>query len=421
MDSFPQERLHGEIAALQAEEERLAARARETEDALSGLKELETLLALARVRLSLCMRLMEKLSAPAGSGEKEELSTAIRDKALSAFRIVEGLLAENVSEDQRDAVSRDPAYAPVKELLERFIVSGGGGFLEDEASAGPAPRLLARSLVAAIRKYAGEDDLYPPLMLEDYPPFVQSVLRALFPILIHEHPQQPPYGIDEGEETTHSSPRMKLPLSQAVHYLENVVLPELRRKLGQSPGDSRLQAEIAETERTAEEYRRLRFFPRSTPVLLEQNFHTQGMSFYTPDGELLVPIPLPVTMRSGTNLDRKMELVRAELVRRLAGRGVSPELDREYRRLRSLESGIRGSSRTASLKLDASWGFRVLKQGFPALSRLEEKQAFRELAEAAMRGSAASSQKRVSALLEAERPGVKGLPGITGTSQTDPS
>jgi hypothetical protein len=170
-----------------------------------------------------------------------------------------------------------------------------------------------------------------------------------------------------------------------------------------------------------EEYRKLRFFPRSTPVLLEKDFYTQGMTFYSADGELLVPIPLPVTMRSGTNLDRRMELVRADLVRRLAGRGLCPELDREYRRLRSLESGIRGSSRTASFKLDASWGFRALKQSFPSLARLEDKQGFRELADAAVGGSLGASERRVSALLTRDRGARPGLPGSTGTSRTSPS
>ncbi len=145
------------------------------------------------------------------------------------------------------------------------------------------------------------------------------------------------------------------------------------------------------------------------------------MTFYSADGELLVPIPLPVTMRSGTNLDRKMELVRADLVRRLAGRGLSPELDREYRRLKGLESGIRGSSRAASLKLDAQWGFRVLKQSFPSLARLEDKQGFLELAGLAESGSLGASERKVSALLARDRAAVPGLPGLTETSRTSPS
>ena len=120
----------------------------------------------------------------------------------------------------------------------------------------------------------------------------------------------------------------------------------------------------------AEEYRRLRFF-RSQPVLLlEKGFHTDGMTSYSVDGELLVPIPVGVSWGSGTNLDRKMELVRADLVKRIAGRGVSAEVDAEYARLKSLESGMRGSSRLASMKIDAVSGFQTLRQSYPFLSRL---------------------------------------------------
>ncbi len=414
MDSPIQDAASLEIARLAQEEDRLEKRAGEIEAALSGLKDLDVLLRLARVKLELCIRLMEKVT-------DEEAAVKVREKAFAAFRIVEGLLSENLSEDQRGAVAADPLYAPVKEALEEFLVRGGGGFLETRAETPRSTRAISRAVVASIRKYAGEDDRYPPLILENYPPFVQGVLRFLFPVMIHENPERPPYGIEEGEETTTSSPRMKLPLSQAIFYMENELLPELQDRLEDAPWDAGLQEQIASVERQVEEYRKLRFFPRSTPVLLEKDFYTQGMTFYTPDGELLVPIPLPVTMRSGTNLDRKMELVRADLVRRLAGRGLCPPLDDEYRRLRSLESGIRGSSRTASLKLDSRSGFRALKQAFPSLSRLEDKQEFLELAGLAASGSLAACERRVSALLEKDRHTRRGLPGITGTFGTSPS
>jgi hypothetical protein len=109
-----------------------------------------------------------------------------------------------------------------------------------------------------------------------------------------------------------------------------------------------------------------------------------------------------VTFRSGTNLDRIMELVRMDVVRRIAGRGVSPGIDREYRHLRSLESGIRGSSRTASMKLDAAWGYRVLKQEFPFLARLADKRKFAELVDHIQSGRG-SAERRVEALIAAEQ------------------
>ncbi len=130
----------------------------------------------------------------------------------------------------------------------------------------------------------------------------------------------------------------------------------------------------------------------------KSGFYTDGITSYTTDGEMLVPIPLAVSFRSGTNLDRMMELVRMDVVRRIAGKGVSSLVDEEYRRLRSLQSGIRGSSRTASMKIDTAWGFRVLRQEFPVLARLADKERFEELVD--MVHGRPGAEKRIEALME---------------------
>jgi hypothetical protein len=280
-------------------------------------------------------------------------------------------------------------------------VAGGGGFLEARQADTRARRILSRTIVASIRKFTGIDDRYVPLDLEDYPPFVRKALLFLFPVMVRENPQPPPYGIEEGQEITSSSRNMKLPLSQAIFYMENELLPGLERQLAESPGSTALQDEIRAVRERVEDYRKLRFFPRSTPVLLEKGYYTEGMTGYTADGEMLVPIPLPVTFRSGTNLDRVMEQVRMDVIRRIAGRGVSPELDREYRHLRSLESGRRGSSRTPSMKLDTAWGYRVVRQEFPFLARLADKRKFEELVSVVQAGRG-SAERRVEALIARE-------------------
>ena len=266
---------------------------------------------------------------------------------------------------------------------------------------GPAG-LLSRSLVAAVRRFTGAEDRYRPLDLDEYPPFIRKVLLFLFPVMVREDPEQPPYGIEEGEEVISSSRNMKMPLTQALFYLENEVVPELEQKLALDPGSPTLQEEIRRVREKVEAYRKLRFFPRSTPVLLEKGYYTEGITGYTVDGEMLVTVPIPVSFRSGTNLDRIMELVRMDLVRRIAGRGVSPEIDSEYRHLRSLESGTRGSSRTASMKLDAAWGFRVLKKDFPFVARLADKKRFEELVGAITSGRG-SAERRVEALIAADQ------------------
>ncbi len=409
-----------EIAELAAEEARLAAEVRSMAEGLSGLKDIDVVLTLARVKLDLCIRLMGEISRPTSPGEREAAAKSVTERAHSALRLVEGLVAENLSEDQKGLIAEQPLFGEVKEKLQDFLLAGGGGFLEAPAGSERRSRILSRAVVASIRKFMGEDDRYPPLEVDRYPPFVQKALLFLFPVLLRENPERPPYGIEEGEETSRSSPAMKLPLSQAIFYIERELLPSLQARLLASPGDAGLQEEIQRLEERAEEYRRLRFFPRSTPVLLEKGFHTDGMTSYTADGELLVPIPVAVTIRSGTNLDRKMELVRAELVKRIAGRGVSEEIDREYRHLKSLQSGMRGSSRLASMKLDPASGFRALRQGFPFLARLEDKQSFQQLVQIVRAGGIGASERRIARLIEEDRTARRDPAGFIGTSRTSP-
>ena len=400
MDSSLQSLLSIEIQRMLAEESRLEREIHAVEESLSGLRDIDLLLTLAGTKLSLCLRLMKQLAGGADIGEREALQAAITEKSLAAIRLVEGLLAENVSEDQKGIVQADPLYAQVRSQMEKFLLAGGGGFLEVRETDSRKRRILARSIVESIRKYSGEDDRYPPLDLEDYPPFVRKVLLFLFPVMVRENPQPPPYGIEEGEEVTYSSRNMKLPLSQAIFYMENELLPDLQAKLLEAPGTRAIQEEIDRVRQRVEDYKKLRFFPRSTPVLLEKGYYTEGMTGYTTDGEMLVPIPLPVTMRSGTNLDRKMELVRMDVVKRIAGRGVSGAIDEEYRRLRSIESGIRGSSRAASMRLDATWGYRVLRQDYPFLTRLADKEKFQELVDLVRKEALGSSERRIAALIE---------------------
>ncbi len=393
MDFSPQRVLPQELRELLDREAGLDAEARDMEKRLSGLKDIDLILTLARVKLQICNAL---ITAHEGSPE------VIKEKSSTALRLVDGLLSENISEDQKGIVQASPLFEELRRSLEEFLVLGGGGFIEADAADERKQRILARAIVASIHRFMGEDDLYPPMEIDRFPRPVQKLMLFLFPIFVRRNPERPPYGIEEGEEMIYSSPNMKLPLSQAIHYIENELLPELERKLAESPGDPALQDQIRGLRERAEHYKRLRFFPRSTPVLMEKGFYTEGMTGYTADGEMLVAIPLKVSFKSGTNLDRKMEMVRMDVVRRIAGRGVSAIVDDEYRRLRGLESGMRGSSRTASMKIDTAWGYRVLRQEFPFLSRLADKPRFLELIDLVRSGSRGASQRRIAALMTRE-------------------
>jgi len=395
------EALTSRLQLLLEQEGRLEGELHRLEESLSGLRDIDLVLSLASAQLAVCVEVMATPSL------REPWAARVSEKARSALRLVEGLLAENVSEDQRGLIQSDSRYAEVRQRLQEFLLAGGAGLLEPDSPGARSRRILSRTVVSAVRKFTGADDRYVPLDLEDYPPLVRKVLLFLFPVFVREHPQPPPYGIEEGQEVTCSAPRMKLPLSQAIFYLENEVIPALEKQLSDRPGDPGIQEELRRNRERAQYLRKLRFFPRSTPVLLEHGFYTDGMTGYTADGELLVPVQLPVSFRSGTNLDRVMEQVRMEVVRRIAGRGVSREIDRQYHWLRSLESGVRGSSRTASMKLDTAWAYRVLKQEVPFLGRLSDKMKFVELAEQ-IRVAGGTAERRVDRMIERE-----GAPGIS--------
>lgn len=389
----------GHVRELLAEEARLEELAQDLDSRLSGLKDIDLTLTLARVKLQACLAMMKK-ARRGETAEFENLAAVIGRRASSALRLVDSLTSANISEDQKGMVQASPLFADVKALLEEFLLAGGGGFLEPVSLDRHRTDLLARVVATSIRKYMGEDDRYPPLDVERFPPFIQKLLLAAFPVFIRLRPQKPPYGIEEGEEMTYRSAAMRLPLSQAMAYLEEELIPDLERRLAGEPGNQGLQDELEKVRARLQEYRSLRVTPRAAPVLpLARGLYTEGMTSFTQDGEILVSIPVAVNFKSGTNLDRTMELVRMDVVRRVAGHGISAEIDREYRRLKSLASGPRGSSRTPSFKLDTSWGAWVLRRDFPFLARLTDKKGFQELTEVVRSGSLRAAEGIISALI----------------------
>jgi hypothetical protein len=357
------------LKELLAEEERLGETARAEALAASGLKDLDGELAIVEVKLRIALRLME---AP---DPQHEL---IRDRALAAARRLEELQAENISEDQRGLLTSAPGYARIRELFQIFVLRGGGGYLEVEEPGSRNARIVARAVVDSIRKYLN-DRYDPSFRTEDLPPTLRKLANIFLPILAPEGEEPPPYDIEEGQELTYTSQKMRLPLSQAVLYLERELIPELERTLEQDPGNHEVQRELRSARERLFAYRNLRFAPRSTPINIEKNFYTEWWSEFSSDGELLVSVPLAVSFRSGTNLDRLRDLVQSDVVRRLAGRKVCPALDREYRYRRSLESGRSGSSRVPSFKLDTRRGFSELKNLYPAMKRIENRQQFAAL------------------------------------------
>lgn len=391
------------VRRLEREEAYLAARVAEDERRFAGLKNLDDVFGLVATRFSLALRILDGLRA---SGEPApRLYRRARDCAGAGLALLEELLAAGISVDQRAVITGDAGYRRAQDLFQQLMLRGGGALFEPEATPAATSRELARIVVRALRKHAARDDTYAPLGRfhpDRLPRPLRKPARALAALWRAADQAAPPYGIEEAaDQELIAANRIKLPLSQAIRLFEEELLPPLRRRLEQEPGDARLQQEIARLTGHVEELRRMRFIPRSTPIVVEHGFYTQWLTGYTAEGEALVSVPLRVTYRSGTNLDRAQELIKDEIARQAAGRGICADLDAAYYYLRSLESGIRGSSRTPGLRLNVKRGFRSLKQMAPALARLEDRAELRRLLALAANSSRGHAEREIAALLAA--------------------
>ncbi len=364
----------------------------------AGLSNLDHVLGLVECRLQIALAILQLLAT---TGEPApQLHARAREAAQAAIAMLDELLASGVSDDQRSAISDHPPYVAAKQTLERLIVAGGGSLLEPESLPVAKARLVSGVIAAALRAHAAPDDRYHQLIRpENMPRWLRTPVRLLFSVIAPEYQAEPPYGIEEGDEEQLTAERIRLPLSQAILFLREEVLALLREQLAETPGDAELQARIADTEHYITQLERLRFIPRPTPLVIEHGYYTNAIGGYTADGELLVSVPLAVSYRSGTNLDRVRDMVKQQVARRLAGRGVSETLDQNYRHLRSLQSGLRGSSRTPSLKLDAHRAFIQLKREIPMLRRIDTTDGLRQLLEMAGRSRRRVLQAAIEAML----------------------
>jgi hypothetical protein len=367
------------LRSLEESEKILQSAAADDLRVYSGLRDIDDLLLLVKTKLQIAILLMDHMPDER-SEQREEIFRAAQARAQRAVQILDDLTHAGVSVDQEDVVKEDPVYQEARELFQELILKGGAAFFDDQEKDKRKVKILAKAVADALEKFIDPDDNYRRVFkMDELSPALRKMVKLLFPILAPEHQKDPPYGIPEGEEKIYRSQAIKLPVSQAIHYIEGELLPALYQDLSERPGDPAIQRQISSLEERASVYRRLKFFPRSTPVLLEKDFYTGGLSHYSADGELLVKVSLPVAYRSGTNLTRIQELVKTELTRRIAGKGICPEIDEEYEWLKQIKSGIRGSSRTPSFKIDTTAGFRTLKTRFPIMKSLENRRLFQEL------------------------------------------
>ena len=146
MDSFVQNVVPRELQELLDLETRLEAQAREMETRLSGLKDIDLLLTLARVKLQLCLALMRAGPGRGATDRGEDPAVEIGEKASTALRLVDGLLSENISEDQAGIVQATPLFAEFREVARRVPRRRRRGLRRDprhrrekEAGSSPGP------------------------------------------------------------------------------------------------------------------------------------------------------------------------------------------------------------------------------------------------------------------------------------------
>jgi hypothetical protein len=416
MDDSLRRRGNPAIETLRTRKHRLEAEAGSLASEYAGLRDIDVSLELVAAGLALSCELLR--AAAEGSGSADVPGTASADamraeaqaEARAALQHFAELRSANISLDQENLVRQAPGYAEVRRRFEQLMLAGGAILLEDTVANSRRLRQVARALAGSVRKYLAPDDRYVGLFRsEGLPGFLRPLVSLLFHMLAPEKQAEPPYGIEEGDEQTYCSARMTLPLSQAVVYLESELLPKLGMELAGSPGDAALQAQIRAAGETLEQYRRLSFSPRSQPLILEKGYYTRGLTGYTEAGEMLVTLAIPVRFRSGTNVSRMQELVLAEFVRRLAGKGVSPGLDAHYRYLQSLESGRGGSSRLPGFRLHTGQALAELKAGYPYLARLTGRQEFIRCIEI-IRREGRRAPRQLLRLLESAEPAFRKLP-----------
>ena len=385
-----------QIRELEEKERRLSYRVEVADSHFSGLKEIDQFLSLIKTKLQLSLLYLEIIQQESDPNQGEVLKKESQKRAKEAFYLLEDIHSENLSEDQKHLITEAEEYKESKKLFQQLLLYGGAGFFDEPRSDEKHARLIAKAVTDTVKKFSAPDDRYHQLFkTERLKPFWKRIVKTFFYVLAPEHQKDPPYGIAEGEAMLYQSEKITMPLSQAILYYEEEILPMLEEMLEETPGDGILQQRISEVKRKIDGYKKITVTPRSQPIVMPKDYYTEGITGYTPDGEPLISVALPVTFNSKTNLDRMQELVKYEITRKLAGKGVCPELDKQYRYLKGMESGAKGDSLFPSLKVGMRKGFASLAAAYPQLKKLEDKEEFKKLIRLISIGEKKAIQKQL--------------------------
>ncbi|MBN2441291.1 MAG: hypothetical protein JXJ04_08090 [Spirochaetales bacterium] len=384
---------------------------KDLETAYSGLRDIDDRYSLISHKLTICLEIITQIGLNHPGDEMLMLQNLAGNKAREAVRMLEDLIDDTISEDQKEVIVNAAGYKAAKDLLYQVLLKGGGVFFETKIEDKKKVKKISRIITNAILKFSTPDDNYSPLFkTEELSGILRRIVDTFLPVLGRPYQKPPPYGIEEGEEVFYSSKKIKLPLSQAIYYLENEVVPKLQEEIKKEPGNRELQHQLAGTEKQIEVLKQTKFFPRSSPVFPEKGFYSDSITGYTEDGEMLIPLHIPVIYKSGTNLGRMQVMVCAEITRKLAGKGLCPELDKEYAWLKRIESGKKGNSRNPSFALNTYTGFKMLKNLYPFMAKLENKQAFKKLLGIVNKTDKKYAEKFVRQFMAEDELSMKSLP-----------
>jgi len=399
------------IDKLKAQEKLLEEQLAYYDHNFSGLKDIGLIFELIITKLDLALIILDQQRS--FKIDRQDMAyQAAQEKAAEGINLFESLTKENISLDQQELIKEAPEIAAIKEKINQLIAQGGGVFFEKQIAGDKKRKKIARVINTAILKFVSADDRYEPLFkTERLPGFLKKLVHQFLPVFGKEYQKDPPYGIEEGEEEEVCfADKIKMPISQAVYYLENELIPGLEEKLAQNPGDKGLQQKIRLNREKLAEYKSIHITPRVRPLVVERGFFTDTYTGYTLEGEPLVSMPVSVKFRSGTNLDRIQYYVKSEIVRQLAGQGIVEELDREYKRLKKLESGTQGNSRTPGFKIDTEKWFAPLKQQIPILNLIENKKDFLMIINTVTSSGKQQALRYIEDLLNLETNTLKTLP-----------
>ncbi|MBN1410515.1 MAG: hypothetical protein JW969_06695 [Spirochaetales bacterium] len=383
MNNSIESRFNITLNHLLEEEHRITDLTKSYDILYAGLKDIDLHYQLINLKFRIALHVTDFIMAEPDKARVEPYFKMARGKAREAVHLLETITDLNISLDQQDQVRQAPGYGEAKQLFQDLLLKGGAAFFEQKEADGKKQKEILKAVSSALSKHAlsREDNYETTFKTENLPGWLRKLVLLFLPVFAKENKKDPPYGIEEGEEEYLSSKKIKLPLSQAIYYIENELIPSLKNALENSPGDALLQERIARVTEELETYKKVKYFPRSIPLILERNFHTDGINQYSENGEMLVTVNIPVFYKSGTNMDRIREMVESDIVRKLAGKGVDEKLDEEYRHLKKLESGIRGNSRTPGFKLDTRLWYSRIKQSHPLLKSLDNKESLQKYIE----------------------------------------